>query len=113
MHALWSLKDLEMSNMQISDLPAIVTINLKQLTFLDLSGNGLTQLPSSISQITTLDTLHVNGNTRLQLKPGDVDTLVALPQLRSLGLGSKVSGLVLRAISKRLPAVKVYIDKYG
>ncbi len=75
----------------VETFPATLTALLSSLAVLTITGTNMRKLPSAVADIPTLQELSLDGNLHLQLQPGDVTTLTALPNLRVLGLSKKPS----------------------
>jgi Leucine-rich repeat (LRR) protein len=81
------LRALRLEEMGIQSLPISVAKALQALTDLSLANNNLTEMPSTVALITTLQTLNLKGNYYLELKCADIDTLAhLLPSFRRLDL---------------------------
>ena len=76
-----TLRNLDLSGNRISILPSSIG-NFKVLKTLNLSGNRITQLPPQIGQLTKLETLILNGNHISDLP----DTVANLKNLKELNL---------------------------
>ena len=114
---LGKLQRLVLDNMELTHgLPAPVAQSLTNLTELKLS---FSYIPAEISYMTSLRILHVNCEGALKLEMKIVDTVAALPLLRTLDLQSgsgvgefgrlKESVHVLMALSRRFPSLELLL----
>jgi len=117
--ALGKLKNLALRSMSMNSFSDSMAAALKQLTKLDLSRQDFSSLPSSISNITTLQIANFSQNDYLQLGPHNIDTLAALPSLQALSLAStdnarwsSESAQVLIDIAKKLPMLDLVMSPY-
>ena len=115
--ALGNLHRLVLENLELSrGLPISVAQSLTSLTELRLS---FFCLPPEISTITTLQVLHITARFALKLEMKDVDTVAALPTLRTLRLQAgagvaefsrfKEGVYVLMALSRRFPSLNLLL----
>jgi len=113
--ALLNLKRLELVGMDMEVFTSAVGRALKCLTHLDLRGNRFSELPRGIAEITTLQILILYCNELLVMEYSDVDTLKALPSLRSLQLAKRMSNcnwsqgsvIALLGIMKNFPHLEM------
>ncbi|MBK7939303.1 MAG: leucine-rich repeat domain-containing protein [Lewinellaceae bacterium] len=87
---LQNLQSLNLSINQLSDFPAEIIRNLKNLQILDLSDNQLSSLSAEISKLQNLHTLKLSTNKFSSLP---VDVLKQMPNLRNLVLKDNRGGI--------------------
>jgi len=93
MPAYRSLRSLVLQGQELHQIPPPVAAALSGLTSLVLRGGPITRIPPSISTITTLVTLTIDHyNLKLKVEDGDLDTLAALPRLKTLHVGGRLPG---------------------
>lgn len=113
-----NLISLELTKLRIHCFCATMASSLICLTSLDLSTNWFTQLPTAVSQITTLKKLNMSHNHELQLTNRDLNLLAALSQLRLFDISnckdleftdwSQESIHTVIAIKSRMPSLVVH-----
>jgi hypothetical protein len=84
---LSNLRELALVHVDLKTFPDSLAASLTRLTALNLVANIFDHLPGTISQITTQVSLIMGGNNDLRLEDSDLDTLAALPNLRTLDIG--------------------------
>lgn len=98
--------------MEFDAFPASLAASLWRLTELKLGYNHFTQLPASLTLITTLHNLDMSYNERLQLGDSDALVLAALPLLESVNFSMEPrffeSVAIPSAIKSQLPHLIVY-----
>ena len=77
-----SLQSLDLGKLHINDFPGNLASALVHLTHLSLANNRFTQLPRSLTQITSLRSINVSINQNLELKPEDLEIVRAMPHLK-------------------------------
>jgi Leucine-rich repeat (LRR) protein len=95
---------LDLSNNNLTSAPQSQIGQLKNLTYLDLSGNALTGLPAELGQLTKLVTLDVSNN-RLTGLPNELGNLT---QLRVFDIsGNPYSARDLNEIASKLTKTEI------
>ena len=96
----------------IQEVPAALAAALTSLTCLDLSNNLMSRIPSSLSQLTSLDTIDLTFSPHLQLRHGDARILCAMSHLKLFRLidGNGFDSVSIRTLlhmKDQLPNLKI------
>lgn len=83
---LSNLRELALVHLDLREFPESMAASLTRLTALNLVANEFDHLPAALSKISNLESLIMAGNDDLQLEDSDLDTLAALPKLRTLDI---------------------------
>ncbi len=75
-----NLTSLDLSGLEMTSIPSVITEKLLNLTHLNLSGNQLRELPDSIANLSNMIELNVSYN-RLTCLPADIGKLKSLTML--------------------------------
>ncbi len=106
--ALKNLRELVFAQQSAQSFTAAFAAALKSLTKLSLDLKGCARLPSSISQITTLQVLDLVKFNEMVLQESDIAIIAALPELRRLDLASAPTDVAV-ALRFKLPQLRLEV----